>query len=76
MKDHSNKKSHKRSTNPLRSYINKLYKDIYYFEERGEYEEAIRRYDRILEFYPKDQYALLWKNQLLNLQGKQEQMYS
>ena len=76
MENQTKKKSRKRSKNLLHSYIDRLCKEIYFFEERGEYEEAIRRYDRILEFYPKDQNALLWKNQLINLQGKKGQMYS
>jgi tetratricopeptide (TPR) repeat protein len=73
-----NKKSHKRSNskNSINSYINLLYRKIYLFEERGEYEEAILLYDKILEMYPNDQDALLWKNNLINLQGKQERMYS
>lgn len=72
------KKSHKRSNskNSINSYINSLYRKIHLFEESGEYEQAIRCYDKILEMYPNDQDALLWKNNLINLQGKQEQMYS
>jgi len=62
-----NKKSHKRSNkNSINSYVNLLYRKIHLFEERGEYEEAILCYDKILEMYPNDQHVLLWKNNLIN----------
>ena len=73
IKNKPHKKSNNKKTNP---YIDMLYKKIQLFEERGEYEKAILYYDRILEMYPNDEHALLYKNNLINLQGKQERMYT
>ena len=79
MKNRSKSKiSHKRLTpeNQIKAYIDRLYRECRFFEESGKFEKAIRLYDRILEMSPNDQNALLWKNQLINLQGKHEGMYT